>query len=272
MDNESWIIVGATWDGVKPEAYQSHLRLALYTARMHTGPLDWLCQPRKPIAAACTEVIGAALKAGTDWILYLDDDVVPPADAMVRLREAANEATRPVVSALATFRTAPYWPSIFETQSWGERKSVARPMPVMDWPENECIEVFGTGLCATLVHKSVFERIGRPWFAQTDDFTPDGWFFLQCQRANVPIHCHTGVQVGHLATEVATPDSYRIWCRHHGGPEAARALAVAKWRTSAFPPVDEINGDGIGPGEPGWLESLPAELREQFSLTRREFD
>ncbi len=263
-ESENWCVVSATWDGVKTEAYLSHLRLAMYTARQHAGPFDWLCQARKPIAAACTALIAAALKHGAEWVLYLDDDVVPAPDTFCRLRDAADAEARPVVSALATFRAAPYWPSIFEPEGWGDLKSVARPMPVADYPENELIEVFGTGLCATLIHSSVFERLGRPWFNQSEDWTPDGFFALRCQERRIPIHCHTGIQVGHLSTQVATPASYRTWCAAYGGTKKARERAVEHFRIASRPPADETAGEAYAPGSPGWLESLPPAVRELF--------
>ncbi len=79
------------------------------------------------------------------------------------------------------------------------------------WPEGAVVQVAGTGAACLLIHRTVLERVEKeigdkaaPWFRESvsgsrlvgEDLT----FCLRCAAANVPVHVHTGVHVGHMKT------------------------------------------------------------------------
>jgi hypothetical protein len=237
---EKVAVVWATWAGSHPRAEACRLRLLSYMqSHLPPGSVMFLNCERQTIAAACTGLFQLALKGGAEWILFCDDDCLVPHDAFERLRSAACPATKPIVSALGFFRYPPYWPSIFKWDNWGDQR-LGVPIPVDDYPEDSVIKVDATGLCCCLIHRSVFDRIPRPWFDHTSEGTPDGWFFANVYKAGLPVYCHTGVIVGHLYTAVADDKTFRSWCSANGGQESAHAMAIARWRHSTWtPPTDE---------------------------------
>jgi hypothetical protein len=230
--NEKVGVVWSSWRGSEPAAERGRLALLCAMQReLGAGNVVFNSQERQPVAAACQGLVRYCLSLGCDWILYVDDDVIVQADTFRRLREAACEITKPVMSALAFFRYPPYWPSIFKYESWaGQSERISSPLPVEDWPPDQVVKVDATGLCCTLIHRRVFGKIREPWFDHTDAGSPDGWFMQRLWEAAVPVHCHTGVIVGHLYTAIADDKSYREWCHFHGGMEAARHLARERWR------------------------------------------
>lgn len=240
FSGEKVALITATWDSVKAEAYFDHMRLvACMASRLPPEKFYMNYEPRQPTALACTSAFSKAIDAGCDWMLWIDDDVCPPFDAYFRLREGADVDARPIVSALAFFRGKPYWPSIFKYEGWGDRVSIARPMPVVEWPENQCVRVDATGLPCTLIHRSVFEKIGRPWFKWDDEYTSDGWFMSRVALAGIPVYCHTGVIADHLVTSRVNDKVYRAWSRQNGGIEEVRRMAVQRFRLDGMKPVDE---------------------------------
>ena len=79
------------------------------------------------------------------------------------------------------------------------------------WPENECVPVSATGAACLLMHRDALGKVqasagnmSAPWFMETPVGAPlalmgeDLTFCLRCQAAGIPVHVHTGIQVGHM--------------------------------------------------------------------------
>lgn len=245
-------VVWAAWDSVHPIAEMARCHLIAYLiSRLPSDTVYFAQSVRQPTAAACTELMVQALDAGCEWIFYLDDDVIPPRDTYFKLAEHADAEKAPVLSALAFFRYPPYWPSIFKYEGVPGLKvpSLSRPIPVLDYPRDQLVKVDATGLCACLMHRSVFEKIEKPWFDHTSDGTPDGWFMSKLWMADIPIHCHTGVIVGHLNTQIADQRTWDAWVQVHG-VDAARSAALEHFRRIPRTPPGGGNGRLISPDDP----------------------
>ena len=180
MRDETLLVVTGTWQGFSVDGHNGRCGLGIRLARlMPEKSVMWFSVARKPTAQACTEAFEKAREIGVDWILWIDDDVVVYPNTYERLREVADEKERPVVSALAFFRQPPYWPSIFryDRHPDGTTMPNTKPMPWLDYPRNQLVKVDATGLCATLIHRSVLDRIDTPWFMWEADgngsATPD---------------------------------------------------------------------------------------------------
>jgi GT2 family glycosyltransferase len=145
------------------------------------------------------------------WLLMLDTDMCFAPDAAARLIGAADPADRPVVGALCfsqNFEGAPYSTMYELTEPEPGRLAFARRK---DWPENECVKVSATGAAFLLMHRDALEKIAAssgdiaaPWFRESAVGAPlslmgeDMTFCLRAGAAGIPVHVHTGVQVGHV--------------------------------------------------------------------------
>lgn len=238
---EKVAVVCAAWDSVKTEAFNAYIRLISFMTRyLPPGHLLWACSARNPTHKACTSLISQSLEKGADWILYMDDDVCPPYDVFPKLREVADPENRPIVCALSHFRYPPFWPSIFKYEGWPgiEAPSIAKPMPVMEYPKNQVIQVDATGLCCSLIHKSVFEKIDKPWFDWKDEYTPDGWFMYQVAIKKIPVFVHTGVEVDHLGTILVNSETYAKYV-NEVGLDKVTETAVERFRLAGVTKPDE---------------------------------
>lgn len=147
-----------------------------------------------------------------DWLLMCDTDMVFAPDALTRLIEAASKTYAPITGALCYSQndgaSDPY-PVMYElVQEPGKPMAFTRPA---SWAEDALVRVSATGAAFLLLHREALEAVrdgkdpAAPWFRETaipgaplalmgEDMT----FCLRAAAAGIPVHVHTGVQVGHM--------------------------------------------------------------------------
>jgi len=169
----------------------------LWIMKPHNDRLGW---PHSHHWMYCSMNIWEAVaERKCDWFFHLEDDAIVEPDIYHRLREVADPETAPVVSALAYCRNSPYLPgvTVFNADGKEEQWTVA---------PNGVHRVRCAPLCATLIHRSVFQKIEHPPFhirplLETSPMEVWGcarWFMLRCEKAGIPIYCHCDVNVGHV--------------------------------------------------------------------------
>jgi GT2 family glycosyltransferase len=148
----------------------------------------------------------------TPWLLMCDTDMVFAADALDRLVATADPLERPLVGALCYSQndgaSDPY-PTMYElTRKETGELAFTRPPA---WPDGDMVQVSATGAAFLLIHRTALERIkdtsldpAAPWFRESAVGAPlalmgeDMTFCLRAGAAGIPVHVHTGVQVGHM--------------------------------------------------------------------------
>lgn len=163
------------------------------------------------ISAARNQIVSEFLaKRRAPWLLMADTDMVFAADAPARLIAAARQYGHPLLGALCWSQNAdgdPF-PTMYElVRKDGGELAFTRPA---SWPEDSCVRVSATGAAFLLMHRDALARIesasgdpAAPWFRESavgplalmgEDMT----FCLRAGAAGLPVHVHTGVQVGHV--------------------------------------------------------------------------
>lgn len=134
-----------------------------------------------------------------DAILFLDSDMVPAPDTIIRL--LAHNV--PIVSALCFKRTPPHSPCIFKKVTTTDAHFYE------DYPKG-LIEVAGAGMACTLIRKEVFEKVPQPWFFPVPIIGEDLSFCLRVRDAGHKIYCDTTLVCGHMATTPITEAHYQF--------------------------------------------------------------
>ena len=145
------------------------------------------------------------------WLLMVDTDMVFAGDALDRLIEAADPVDRPLLGGLCFSQNGdedPY-PVMYELGQ-GEGGSLAFTR-YTTWPQDSCQRVSATGAAFLLMHRDALTRIetvskdpAAPWFRESPVGAPlalmgeDMTFCLRAAAAGIPVHVHTGIQVGHI--------------------------------------------------------------------------
>ena len=162
----------------------------------------------------------------TDWLLWVDSDIVLTLDAMAKLWKTADKIMRPVVSGVYFISKEnegtlmrPF-PALFNNVSEFQIQYV-HPLP-----DNEVIQVDQAGFGFTLMHRSIIpkmrEKHGNVSFftesaaSNADDHFvgEDIIFFRKMKEAGVPLHAHTGAVVRHMKRFSLDFDYYALYWAH----------------------------------------------------------
>jgi GT2 family glycosyltransferase len=148
------------------------------------------------------------------WLLMVDTDMVFSGSALDRLIAAADPVERPIVGALCFSPAAgEVRPTMYEITQ--KESGALGFVHLQAWPEDTCVKVSATGTGFLLMHRGALERVAAfskdaaaPWFRETPVGAPlslmgeDMTFCLRAGAAGIPVHVHTGVQVGHMKPEM----------------------------------------------------------------------
>lgn len=135
------------------------------------------------------------LESDCDYMLFLDSDMVPPADMLIKL----IRHDKSIVSALAFRRVPNYEPCIFKNDMEF----------YLDYPK-DLIEVTGVGMACTLIKKEVFEKVPQPWFTPTA-IGEDLSFCKRATDAGYKIFCDTNLICGHVGSYEVGEGQYLKW-------------------------------------------------------------
>ena len=168
MMAESVIVCMPVYDKVHPQAWDADMALMAELARAFPkGRLAVQSTARLTQPHAENTMIRRARKMRTiddqpfDWLLWIEDDTLPPPTIFADLRAHAS-VERPVVHGLSFDREPPYDPSIWEyVTEEGEQVGIR---PIRDWMADSVYYVAHSGLCGSLFHMSVWDRLTEPWF------------------------------------------------------------------------------------------------------------
>jgi hypothetical protein len=144
----------------------------------------------------------AALEGRYTHLLFLDDDIAPPAGALDRLLGWRY----PVCTGIYERRTGGLAQGFFNGPGPGFRS--------LPWPSEGrlpvTVMVGATGAGFLLIDTRVFERLSRPWF----QYPPEGEDFFFCRKLAaelaIPILCDPSVRCGHEMQSVLQPGGANI--------------------------------------------------------------
>lgn len=145
----------------------------------------------RPIDVSRNEIVANALKSPVTHIFFLDSDVIPPPNALVRLLSH----DLPIVSGL-------YWSKYgFPFVMREGKDGLFEPMKRVEF--GKLIEVDAIPMGCALIKREVFERMGWPWFKMEVGKEPlgvseDYWFCKRARELGYKIYVDTGVLCGHV--------------------------------------------------------------------------
>jgi len=157
------------------------------------------CVKGKPVDEARNELVKYARLIGAKYIFFIDDDVLVPHNALIRLFGLKTG----VATGVYYTKTQPSVPVILKKD---------RPAGFEDWKFGDVIEVDYCGAGCLLIKMEVFDAIeekfpGMEFFRYNRSRTDiveemgyigeDVWFCDLAAKCGYPIMCDTGVQCGH---------------------------------------------------------------------------
>lgn len=150
-------------------------------------------------------------KTDTEWLLWVDSDVVISPDTFKLLWSSKDAKERPIVTGVYFTTDTPEeplmvpMPTIFNFADNGDGGfGLVRVHPL---PESKLIQVGAAGMGFVLMHRSVVEKIrtavpDSPLFMEmgrgTKFIGEDIYFFALCDKADIPVFCHTAATAPHM--------------------------------------------------------------------------
>jgi glycosyltransferase involved in cell wall biosynthesis len=138
-------------------------------------PPNWTKQNQivwgREVGDARNHIVEQAIKANAEYLLFLDDDTMPPPNLFIKLLSLKKD----IASGLYCTKTLPSYPLIFEREGEG---------CFGDWKLGDLVRVWGCGMGATLINMRVFTegKIEKPYFkterlAAYKDPETQGWYY-----------------------------------------------------------------------------------------------
>ena len=150
-------------------------------------------------------------KSKSDWLLWVDSDVVISPETFRLLWDNKDAKERPLVSGVYFTTDNPEeplmipMPTVFSFTNKGDGTfGLARVHPL---PKNQLIKADAAGFGFILMHRSIVEKVkaiapdGQMFMEMgrgTKFIGEDIFFFALCDKAEVPLYCHTGALAPHM--------------------------------------------------------------------------
>jgi len=140
-----------------------------------------------------------------DWFLWIEDDIVPQDDLFEKLRAAADPLNRPYVAALAYCRTPPYGPGVATSKKMDNNKILWTQWE--EAPKSGTHPASSVGMCAALIHRSLFDRVPKPWFGvgaphKSGGMGPDAFWCLRLIENGIQPYVCCDAEVKHVGPSV----------------------------------------------------------------------
>lgn len=151
------------------------------------------------LATARNTIAQWAVDNDAKKLFFLDDDVLCPADVILRLDRLMDDNDFDLIGGC-------YWSKTPHPQPLMWRGFMEAPY--MDWSVGEVVEVDWTGMGAMLINVESLQKIPQPWFSteyrlfdeairNNRNLTEDIFFYSQAKKAGMKIWVDTAIQCEH---------------------------------------------------------------------------
>lgn len=181
---------------VSSYVYDNHIGFFLHTAR--TDPeieFRFWTPPRMSIDHARNQAALYAMQTESDHLMFIDDDVLIPVDALIKLLKADKD----IIAGLVMIRGFPFNVMAFK---W-EKNEKGEPYLgyFNDLPKDqEVVPCDAVGFSCCLIKTDILKAMEPPYFVTGRTNTEDVYFCLKTEQLDPKpgIFLHTGVECGHL--------------------------------------------------------------------------
>jgi hypothetical protein len=143
------------------------------------------------------------LKSDAEYLMFIDSDMTfHPASINYLLRHKKD-----FVTAKAFKRVPPYQPCFYTKVEY--KDGVPSLETPIEYGEG-LLKIEGSGLACALIHRSVFERIEKPYFYPIGKMGEDLSFCLRMKENDIEMYCDTTIQFGHLGHHEVLEKDFKI--------------------------------------------------------------
>lgn len=211
------LLVWPVFQAMYPRPFERFAQIALVAGRACTDTVFGIhVIERQPLVTAMNDVAQLVLKGpnqyghGWDAAIVFDDDCFPPVDVVPRLLTRCFDEGHPFVAAAGVMRGYPFTTTAAREYPQGVTGFVGASGRVeqltgFEWLDDlpeELVDVDFCGVPAAIIHRSCFERTGKPWFGDQDvrgeRITHDVYFCRKLREAGIAVKVDGTIRCGHL--------------------------------------------------------------------------
>ena len=158
-------------------------------------------------------IAAEALKAGFDRVMWIDADMVFPADTLLRLA-ADMDTGKDFVTGLCFTRSEPSKPVIYKQLWWELQDNRVKTgcEYYTDYPKDSVFEIQGSGFACCMTSARLLadmvEKRGQPFWPLMG-MGEDTTFCFNARNAGYKIWCDSRIKVGHIGEKVF--DELEYW-------------------------------------------------------------
>ena len=153
-------------------------------------------RPPTIVHVARQDLVDQFLKSDCQWLFWVDDDVVPPKDALWQLL-AHDEK---VVNGLVPFKEPPYNPNWYLNPIYDYSRDSWTYEGFFNPPSDQLVEIHSAGLACSLIHREVLEKMEYPHFT-LDAAAEDHSFWRKVRAAGYTMYGDPAVQCVHMGID-----------------------------------------------------------------------
>lgn len=218
------VAIGIPNEGLtKPEAYDNHLvncfRLGGYQERWRyerRNPryeFSWFTVGRMLTQMAREKLVNVALENKIDYLVMYDDDMLLPADMVLRLLEDMEQNPMiDILAPLAFMRNPPHYAVMYTVKEGYDpirKQDYFINHWVIDYPKDTLVECDAVGFGAVIIKMSMVRKMKSPFFMSTTATGEDIWFCVKAkEEANARIFMDTRIKLGHLGDPAIIDEGY----------------------------------------------------------------
>ena len=142
-----------------------------------------------------------AMESNADYIVYLDSDMVPPTDMLIKMINTFEQMPDTgLVSGMAFKRIPPFQPCFYTKLAYDTKNLKPLLESPIKFPTEGLIELQGVGMACCMLKTDVFRKINAPYFFPLPNVGEDLTFCLKMKHAGIKMYCDLSIDVGHVST------------------------------------------------------------------------
>lgn len=158
------------------------------------------------VYVAREDLTKAAIESGADYVLWLDSDMVFPAETLIdMIRDDVD-----IVSGLCFRRKTPYTPTIYKKIRIGITENEVEEYN--DYPYDKLFNVEGVGgaclLVKTKVLKECIDNFNACWLP-LKCFGEDISFCIRARKLGYTVYCDSRIKIGHIGKAIVDEETWK---------------------------------------------------------------
>lgn len=194
------------------DAVQTEFAQSLVNMRP-AGYVKFAFQSCSLIYKSRTDLSLMALNEKTDYILWLDSDMVFPPELMLDML-ADLETGKDIVTCVYHMRRAPFRPVIWKKLRQGLTAADNESENYDDYPRDGLFKVEGCGFGAVMMRTEVIRAVVDRYhelFTPLPGYGEDLSFCIRARACGYEIWCDPKIQLGHKAATIVGDETFRAF-------------------------------------------------------------